>query len=63
MSPSGGFFSSLFSAARRQSGDVYGKKAAAVLFLYVVFALAAVIVPVAVVIGISVFRMTGAFDS
>jgi len=53
---SGGFFSSLFSSIKEQSGDVYGKNAASTLFFYVIFAFAAVVVPVAVLAGITVFN-------
>ncbi len=52
----GGFFSSLFGSIKEQSSDVYGKNAASTLFFYVVFAIAAVVVPVAALIGITVFN-------
>lgn len=61
MIPEGGFFSSLFKAAKRQSGDVYGKNADGALRFYLIFALAAVAIPVAFVAGFLLVRMTGVF--
>ena len=53
----GGFFPSLFASIKGQSGDVYGAGARSALFFYVLFAIAAVVVPVAVIAGIAVFGM------
>lgn len=51
-----GFFSSLFSSLKEQSADVYGKNASSALFFYVIFAFAAVVIPVAALVGIAVFK-------
>ncbi len=61
MSSDGGFFLSLFASLKEQSGDVYGKNASRALFFYVLFAFAAVVVPVAVIAIIAVLRVSGAF--
>ncbi|MCY3972794.1 MAG: hypothetical protein OXF42_02420 [Candidatus Dadabacteria bacterium] len=52
-----GFLSSLFGSVKEQSRDVYGARAESALFFYVLFAIAAVVVPVAALVGIAVFRM------
>ena len=52
-----GFLSSLFGSVKAQSRDVYGARAESALFFYVLFAIAAVVVPVAALVGIAVFRM------
>ena len=57
MSSGRGFFSSLFGSAREQSRDVYGAGANSALFFYILFAALAVAVPVAALIGITVFRI------
>lgn len=53
----GGFFSSLFASIKGQSADVYGVRARSALLFYVLFAIAAVAVPVVALAGIAVFRM------
>ncbi|MGI9558569.1 MAG: hypothetical protein ACR2NQ_02725 [Thermodesulfobacteriota bacterium] len=52
-----GFFSSLFGSVKEQSADVYGSNAPGVLFFFVVFALAAVVIPVAALAGIALYKM------
>ena len=53
----GGFWRSLFASIKGQSTDVYGVRARSALLFYVLLAIAAVVVPVAALVGMAVFRM------